>query len=100
MLQHTGCCLVLPPPLFIKGKRCPTPMRILFIHNKYKYRGGEDATLNIERTLLSAKGHETDLLEFDNDNIDGLYSKITAGLAAIYNRRSAKLLQQKITIFK
>jgi glycosyltransferase involved in cell wall biosynthesis len=54
----------------------------------------------MERALLSAKGHQTNLLEFDNDDINGLYSKITAGLAAIYNRRSARMLEQKIKTFK
>lgn len=74
-------------------------MRILFVHNKYKYRGGEDAVVQMEHGLLSANGHEVEVLEFDNDEIGGLYSKIKTGIAAIYNRRSARLLAQKIKSF-
>jgi len=75
-------------------------MRILFVHNRYQFRGGEDSTLQGEYDLLAANGHEVSLLEFDNDNISGLLSKVKTGLAALYNRRSAKLLEEKINSFK
>ena len=75
-------------------------MRILFVHNKYKYHGGEDATLQMELDLLASKGHETAVLEFDNNQIEGTFSKISTGLSALYNRRSAQLLEQKIKSFK
>lgn len=75
-------------------------MRILFVHNKYQFRGGEDATLQMERELLLSKGHEVDVLEFSNDNIHGTLSKVKAGLSALYNRRSARLLAERITSFK
>ena len=74
-------------------------MRILFVHNKYKFRGGEDAVVQMEYELLTANGHAVDVLEFDNDEINDLYSKIKTGIAAIYNRRSARLLEKKIKNF-
>jgi glycosyltransferase involved in cell wall biosynthesis len=75
-------------------------MKILFVHNKYKFRGGEDATLQMEVELLAGKGHEVNVLQFDNDDIDGLFSKIKTGLRALYNGRSAQLLEQRIKNFK
>lgn len=75
-------------------------MKILFVHNKYQFRGGEDATLQMECEVLAAKGHEVSVLEFSNDSIDGLFSKMKAGLSALYNRKSAQLLAERITSFK
>jgi glycosyltransferase involved in cell wall biosynthesis len=75
-------------------------MRILFVHNKYQYRGGEDAVLDMERSLLLAKGHAVDVLEFDNDNIKGLSAKIRTGLSSFYNSRSARMLAGRIESFK
>lgn len=75
-------------------------MRILFVHNKYKYRGGEDTVLNTEFDLLIAKGHEVEKLIFDNNNIIGFTKKIQSGISSIYSITSARLLEEKINEFK
>lgn len=75
-------------------------MRILFVHNKYQYRGGEDVTLDLERSLLLSKAHEVEVLEFDNYHIKGLFSKIKTGLSSFYNRTSARALAEKIDSFR
>lgn len=75
-------------------------MRILFVHNKYQYRGGEDTTLDMERALLLSKGHDVEVLEFDNDNIKGITCRIGTGISSFYNTRSARLLSEKIKTFQ
>ena len=41
-------------------------MKVLFIHTKYKERGGEDSVVESEMRLLQANGHKVELLSFDN----------------------------------
>ncbi len=41
-------------------------MKILFIHTKYKERGGEDSVVESEMRLLRNSGHTVELLSFDN----------------------------------
>ena len=71
-------------------------MRILLIHNKYQLVGGEDSVFESECRLLSAYGHEVDRMVFDNREITGGLSKWTSGIRGIYNRRSARRVQEKI----
>lgn len=44
-------------------------MRVLQIHNRYRYSGGEDAVVSNERNLLLARGAEVRQLIFTNDAI-------------------------------
>ena len=41
-------------------------MRVLFIHTKYKERGGEDSVVENEMLLLKENGHEVKVLYFNN----------------------------------
>ena len=41
-------------------------MRILFIHNEYQIRGGEDSVLENEIKLLQDNGHEVFLYKTSN----------------------------------
>ncbi|MBA4168347.1 MAG: glycosyltransferase family 4 protein, partial [Chitinophagaceae bacterium] len=77
-------------------------MRILFVHTRYlQSAGGEDSTLEAESGLLRMKGHEVDILLFDNaDTVKGFTGKLNAGISAIYNRRSARILGRAIERFK
>jgi len=45
-------------------------MRLLQIHNKYQFAGGEDVVAENERQLLSEKGHDVILLVKDNKEIE------------------------------
>lgn len=74
-------------------------MKILFIHNKYQFKGGEDTTLEMEASLLRSKDHTVQILEFNNDQLGSLSSKITSGIRAFYNLQSAKQLKQVIAEF-
>jgi hypothetical protein len=59
-------------------------LKILFIHNKYKQYGGEDAALELEASLLKEKGHHVQVLLFDNKKIRGLIFKDKIGRGAFY----------------
>jgi glycosyltransferase involved in cell wall biosynthesis len=75
-------------------------LNILFIHNRYQYRGGEDTTLLMEKEILEAHGHQTRTLEFDNDNIGSVLSKIKTGIGAFYNVASANRVTREIARFR
>jgi glycosyltransferase involved in cell wall biosynthesis len=74
-------------------------VKILFIHNRYQYRGGEDTTVEMEQSLLDGKGHQTKLLEFTNDAIRSMGTRISAGLRSFYNPGSARILKEEILRF-
>lgn len=58
-------------------------MRILLVHNRYAYRGGEDAVFEQERDLLQAHGHL--VLEYTKDNRDiGTDGKLRLALATVW----------------
>lgn len=54
------------------------PQKILMLHNKYLIAGGEDVSTRNEAQLLRDGGHEVDLVEYDNDEIEKIGSIRTA----------------------
>ena len=46
------------------------------VHNRYQQRGGEDAVVNAESSLLAAHGIAVQRLDADNDAIQGLWDKV------------------------
>jgi glycosyltransferase involved in cell wall biosynthesis len=74
-------------------------MRILFIHNRYQQEGGEDVALDLEVRLLEQKGHVVTTLLFDNEGMDGFLKKVERGMQALYNRRSARIVERIIREF-
>lgn len=61
-------------------------MRILIVHNKYQYAGGEDAVVDNESALLSQRGHEVRRLVKDNGDLGGApLKRLAAGLKASWN---------------
>jgi glycosyltransferase involved in cell wall biosynthesis len=75
-------------------------MRILFIHNRYRQEGGEDIALDLEVRLLQQKGHVVSTLLFDNEGMEGFVKKIGRGVQALYNRRSARVVERTIREFR
>lgn len=75
-------------------------MRILLLHNKYQYAGGEDKVFESEGELLVSHGHQVERLVFDNSEISTLVDKIRSGLTGIYNFRSARIVANKIKEFR
>ncbi len=75
-------------------------MKILFIHNRYQYAGGEDAVLLMEIAVLESYGHQTQLLEFNNRHINSFGSRVKTGMASFYNFHSAKRVKEAINSFR
>lgn len=75
-------------------------MRILFVHNTYRYAGGEDVAVKQEIELLEKNGHRVELVTFHNEVRSGIISKIKFASSSLYNRNSYKRLQKKIETFE
>jgi glycosyltransferase involved in cell wall biosynthesis len=81
-------------------KNYQLPVKILFIHNRYKQFGGEDVAVELETSILIKKGHEVKTLFFDNAPIIGVLSKIAAAFHSVYNFTSARKVSKTILQFK
>jgi glycosyltransferase involved in cell wall biosynthesis len=55
-------------------------MKVLIVHNRYQQRGGEDAVVDAEACMLSARGVQVRRLDADNDAIHGALAKIRTSL--------------------
>jgi glycosyltransferase involved in cell wall biosynthesis len=75
-------------------------MRILLVHNKYQQYGGEDVAVELEYELLQQKGNETAMLIFSNNSLTSIKGKAKGILDAFHNKKSAKVLSEKIKNFK
>ena len=71
-------------------------MKILQIHNKYIYSGGEDSVVEEEAKLLISKGHEVMQLLRDNSEIKSLSEKIKTLVDLPYSNNSKQILIDKL----
>ena len=74
-------------------------MKILTVHNKYKFRGGEDESRESEDRLLISKGHEIRQIIFDNKTIVGA-ATMRAGLSASWSSAAYRRVQQEISSWR
>ena len=72
--------------------------RVLIVHNGYQYRGGEDAVVDSEISLLRAHGHEVAVYRRDNSEIIGM-SKPTLALNTLWSRRTVHEVERVIADF-
>jgi glycosyltransferase involved in cell wall biosynthesis len=75
-------------------------MKILLLHNRYQFAGGEDAVVEAEKNLLESNGHDVMLLEASNHDITGSLQKVNAAVSAIYSFYSKQRVIQVITEFQ
>ena len=76
---------------------------ILFVHNKYQERGGEDSVFEVESALMESRGHRVGRLVFDNSEIPANPSplhKLKLASEAVWSRAAQKRLQQAIDEFR
>ena len=71
-------------------------MKILFVHNEYQQRGGEDIALQLEQDALLRRGHEVYSIVFSNKWESENESRWAAAKNAIYNKSAAELLKDRI----
>jgi glycosyltransferase involved in cell wall biosynthesis len=71
-------------------------MRVLVLHNRYQFSGGEDTAVAQETGMLQERGHEVDLLLEDNDDVHGIGPQIQAAVNSIYSRKSYEIVRRRI----
>jgi len=62
-------------------------VRVLMVHNRYKQRGGEDVSTEVEVRVLRDRGHHVDTIEEDNARIDDL-GIVRTGLRTLWSREA------------
>jgi glycosyltransferase involved in cell wall biosynthesis len=70
-------------------------MRILFLHNRYIYRGGEDESREQEIAMLRSRGEEVHDYTLDNAEIKS-GNLITVGLRSVWNTKEADRVKDLI----
>jgi len=60
-------------------------VKILLLHNAYQQRGGEDAAVAREQSLLSARGHEVSRYSVSNDAVQDAWDRMRTALGAPYS---------------
>jgi glycosyltransferase involved in cell wall biosynthesis len=76
-----------------------TKRAVLFVHNRYQERGGEDAVFEAEASLLEANGHRVGRLVFDNRDLPEAPSAVDAlrlGAATVWSRPARRRLKQAL----
>lgn len=71
-------------------------MHILSIHNRYRMRGGEEESYELEAKILQEQGHQVDCYEESNFNLDKL-SPLATSTRTIWSTRSYQKVAQKLT---
>lgn len=64
-------------------------MNILFLHNRYQFRGGEDESTDLEIAMLRERGHTVRVIEADNRSLNFQHTWL-AGAQAIWSQTSYK----------
>ncbi|MUG96764.1 glycosyltransferase [Scytonema sp. UIC 10036] len=75
-------------------------MKVLLLHNRYQLAGGEDGVVQTEKSLLEAYGHQICLVEVTNKDITNHWSKVTAGISAIYSHSAKQRVSKEIEHFR
>lgn len=75
-------------------------LKILIIHNRYQYHGGEDFVFETESALLTRKGNVVEQLIFDNKEIKSGVDKLMLAARGLYNSDSAKRVEAAIQSFQ
>jgi glycosyltransferase involved in cell wall biosynthesis len=76
------------------------PMKILLVHNRYQFAGGEDVVVQAERFMLENHSHEVALLEADNVENWGALKQISTGFNAVHSRAAKKRIAAELARFR
>ncbi|MFN6571193.1 glycosyltransferase family 4 protein [Dendronalium sp. ChiSLP03b] len=74
-------------------------MKLLILHNRYRFAGGEDRVVQAEKRLLEANGHEVILLEENNHSIISVWDTFVAAGGAIYSFAAKNRVEAEISRF-
>lgn len=76
-----------------------TKLRVLVVHNRYQYRGGEDAVVDAEIALLRDHGHGVEAYLRDNRDIPDM-GRLDAFTQTLWSRRTWNDLGKMIEAFR
>lgn len=68
-------------------------MKILVAHNAYQHRGGEDAVVDAELTLLRQHGHDVELYRLHNDALNNM-PRATAAVTTVWSQPAARDVEE------
>lgn len=72
-------------------------MKILQVHNRYKFKGGEDVVCDQEYELLQNRGVEVDRFIVDNkEQLDNIWALAKLVVTTHYSRKSRDVIYQKL----
>jgi glycosyltransferase involved in cell wall biosynthesis len=74
-------------------------MRILFAHNAYQHRGGEDSVVEAEVALLRSHGHAVETYTRSNDDVGGM-SSLALARQTLWSDRTMRELARLIGRFQ
>ncbi len=74
-------------------------MRILFVHNTYQHRGGEDSVVEAEIALLRAHGHAVETWFRSNDEVAGM-SSLALARHTLWSPRTPHDLADRVRRFQ
>ena len=75
-------------------------MKILLVHNRYQFAGGEEVVVQAERFMLENHSHEVALLEADNAKNSGVLKQFSTGFNAVYSRAAKKRIAAELARFR
>src|SRR3569832_2059398 len=73
--------------------------RILFVHNAYQQRGGEDSVVDDEIQLLRDHGHEVELYRRDNHDIESM-GKLAVARDTLWSSRTTRDIEAALSRFR
>jgi len=73
--------------------------RVLVVHNRYQFAGGEDAVVDAEVALLRANGHEVETYMRDNHELSDI-GALDAFTQALWSRRTWREVSQLVEGFR
>lgn len=68
-------------------------MRVLSVHNSYKIRGGEDESREAEERLLCQHGHQVEVYEESNNQLEAI-APLTRAIDTIWSTRAYYTVQE------
>jgi glycosyltransferase involved in cell wall biosynthesis len=79
----------MPLPSSSTPRHLAEPLRVLVVHNRYQYRGGEDTVVEAEVDLLRSHGHPVETYFRSNDDVAGI-GKLQLAAQTLWSRRTIK----------
>ncbi|MGV8898780.1 MAG: glycosyltransferase family 4 protein [Burkholderiaceae bacterium] len=74
-------------------------MKILIAHNAYQMKGGEDRVVEAEAGLLKQYGHDVEIYQRHNDELNGM-SKTSAAISTVWSRQSGNEMDRYCQAFQ